>query len=223
MRTVYHGSTEKVSEPKFGFDNRYNDFGAGFYCTDDPKLAEEWAVRRDRDGRMNAYRIDESRLEVMDLCSRGYTVLNWLAILLENRSFDVGVGLAREAREYLIANFATPYRSADVIVGWRADDSGFSFAQDFLAGEISYSQLRTALRVGNLGRQYVLKSERAFKAIGFSGATRALRGECLARKEARDLIARRKYLAELVKNRQPGDLRIGRIIDEGIRSDDKRL
>lgn len=223
MRTVYHGSPEKTSDPRFGFDNRYNDFGAGFYCTADPELAEEWAVRRDRDGRTNAYRIDESRLEVLDLCSRKHTVLHWLAVLLENRTFDLGGGLAREAREYIVANFATPYRSADVIVGWRADDSGFSFAQDFLAGEISYSQLCTALRVGKLGRQYVLKSERAFKAIAFSGSTKALRERCLARKEARDLIARRRYLAELVKNRQPGDLRIGRIIDEGIRSDDKRL
>lgn len=223
MRTVYHGSTGKVIDPKYGFDNRYNDFGAGFYCTEDTELAQEWAVRRDRDGRMNAYRVDERQLEVMDLCSRRYTVLHWLAILLENRTFDLGDGPAREAREYLIANFATPYRSADVIVGWRADDSGFSFAQDFLAGEISYSQLCTALRVGKLGRQYVLKSERAFKATGFSGSTKVLREGCLVRKESRDLIARRKYLAELVKNRQPGDLRIGRIIDEGIRSDDKRL
>lgn len=223
MRTIYHGSAGKVSDPKFGFDNRHNDFGAGFYCTEDPELAEEWAVRRDRDGRTNMYRIDESKLEILDLCSRKYTVLHWLAILLENRTFDVSEGIAREAQEYIIANFATPYRSADVIIGWRADDSGFSFAQDFLSGEISYSQLCTSLRNGKLGHQYVLKSEPAFKAVGFVKSTKALRERYLVRKEACDLIARRKYLAELVKNRQPGDLRIGRIIDEGIRSDDKRL
>ena len=120
-------------------------------------------------------------------------------------------------------NFAVPYRSADVVIGYRADDSYFAFAQDFLSGAIPYSQLNAAMRLGKLGNQCVLKSAAAFGALTFIDATEATRSEWLLRKESRDAEARKSYLTELRKTRIPGDLRIDRIIEEEIKSDDKRL
>jgi len=223
MRVLYHGSAERVDCPRFGFGRRNNDYGLGFYCTEDIELAKEWAVGKDHDGWANVYEIDDSELRILNLNDRKYTILHWLAILLENRQFETEYGLASEAKDYLLANFKAPYKTADVIIGSRADDSYFSFAQDFLSGSISYSQLTAAMRLGKLGNQYVLKSRKAFRQIEYVESLAALREDHLARKEARDQLARRQYLDELRKRRKPGDLRIDRIIDERITGDDERL
>lgn len=223
MRTLYHGSKDRIVAPKFGFGKRQNDYGLGFYCTEDESLAMEWAVSYDHDGWANRYEIDDAGLNVLDLNDGRYCILHWLAVLLENRQFETEYGLPAEAKDYLIANFAVPYKVADAVIGYRADDSYFSFAQDFLSGAISYRQLTAAMRLGKLGNQYVLKSERAFKALKYVDSRPALRKNWLLGKERRDRAARNEYLHELRKRRLPGDLRIDRIIDGGITSDDKRL
>ena len=30
--TIYHGSEKIIQKPVFGFGNKYNDYGLGFYC-----------------------------------------------------------------------------------------------------------------------------------------------------------------------------------------------
>ena len=79
---------------------------------------------------------------------------------MENREFDAPSGLAAEAKEYILKNFTADYKNYDAIIGYRADDSYFSFAQDFINGTISYRQLGNALRLGKLGQQFVLKSKK---------------------------------------------------------------
>ena len=75
--------------------------------------------------------------------------------------------LALEAKEYLIESFSVDYNKYDAIIGYRAGDSYFSFAQDFINGTISYRQLNNAMHLGKLGLQFVLKSEKAFEKINF--------------------------------------------------------
>lgn len=96
-------------------------------------------------------------------------MLHWLTILLENREFDTSAPLAAEAKEYLMNTFHLDYKSADIIIGYRADDSYFSFASDFINGAISYRQLCNAMRLGKLGQQFVLKSKAAFEQLEFLG------------------------------------------------------
>ena len=55
------------------------------------------------------------------------------------------------------------YQNQDAIIGYRADDSYFSFAQDFINGTISYRQLNNAMHLGKLGQQFVLKSQRGIR------------------------------------------------------------
>lgn len=81
----------------------------------------------------------------------------------------------------------------DVIVGYRADDSYFSFAQDFIMGTISLQKLAQAMRLGKLGEQIVLKSEKAFSCIKYIGNELALAQEYYIKKQQRDLAARREY------------------------------
>jgi len=222
-RILYHGSIDKIVAPRFGFGKRNNDYGLGFYCTETLELAKEWAVAKDHDGWANQYEIDEKGLQILNLNDRKYCILHWLAVLLENRQFETEYGLPQEAKEFLTKNFSVPSASADVVIGYRADDSYFAFAQDFISGVISYRQLTAAMRLGKLGDQYVLKSEKAFLALSYLDAVPATREEWLMRKEARDRAARNEYLNELRQKRVPGDLRIDRIIDERVQPDDPRL
>ena len=152
-----------------------------------------------------------------------HTILHWLAVLLENRVFDIGSALAKEAKEYLLKNFALPYKEFDIITGYRADDSYFSFAQDFINGTISVRQLGNAMKLGNLGTQFVLKSRKAFDAVHFKGYEIAESSEWFSKKELRDKTVRRQYFDAERNKRQRGDLYITQILDEEIKADDSRL
>ena len=223
MKIIYHGSKDIIENPKFGKGKPYNDYGLGFYCTENLALAKEWAVDIGRDGYANIYEIDDSRLSVLNLNDEQYTILHWLAILLENRHFDSPSSLSHEAKEYILNNFSVDYKSYDVIIGYRADDSYFSFAQDFLNGTISYRQLNNAMHLGNLGQQFVLKSKKAFDLISFIGYENASFNEWYSRKENRDKAARRDYFDTEKNKRLRGDIYITQIIDEEMNGNDARL
>ena len=140
IKKLYHGSNHIIEHPEFGAGKRYNDYGRGFYCTEQLDMAKEWAVGVGEDGYANCYELDTEGLQILNLNGQGYTILHWLSVLLQNRQVDVPSVLAKDAKEYLIRNFNVDYMNYDVIVGYRADDSYFSFAQDFLNGTISYRQ-----------------------------------------------------------------------------------
>ena len=103
--TVYHGSPVIIEKPQFGVGNPNNDYGLGFYCTETLDLAKEWACSAETDGYANKYTLDMSDLTVLSLTGGDYNILNWLAILLENRKFRIGGDVARQARDYIFKNF----------------------------------------------------------------------------------------------------------------------
>lgn len=223
IKRLYHGSSKIIEKPVFGYGKVYNDYGLGFYCTDDLQMAKEWGVGKNQDGYANCYEIEWDGLQILDLNASDYCILHWLAVLLQNREFDIPSGLALEAKEYLVANFFVDYKNVDVMVGYRADDSYFSFAQDFINGTISYRQLNRAMHLGKLGQQYVLKSEAAFDRISFVGSEIARCDEWYTKKMLRDKTARREYFSVERNRRQKGDFYIMQIMDEEMRADDSRL
>ena len=115
------------------------------------------------------------------------------------------------------------YQDYDVIIGYRADDSYFAFAQDFLSGTISYRQLSNAMKFGNLGQQFVLKSKKAFSLLKYVDNHYADADTWFAQKESRDKLARREYFDAERNKRQRGDLYITQILDERMTADDPRL
>ena len=223
VRKLYHGSCKIIEKPVFGKGKRYNDYGLGFYCTDSLEMAKEWGVSRDKDGYANCYELDCEDLRILDLNGPQYCILHWLAVLLENREFDVPSALALEAKEYILKHFSVDYKDYDAIIGYRADDSYFSFAQDFINGTISYRQLNKAMHLGKLGQQFVLKSQKAFDRIRFIGYETAEHEEWYARQQARDQKARRQYFDVERFKRQRGDLYIMQIMDEEMKPNDPRL
>ena len=220
LKSIYHGSVNEIRNPIFGHGKQYNDYGLGFYCTESLDMAKEWGVGKDRDGYANIYEMNCSGLRILDLHEERFCILHWLVLLLENRTFDLSSALASEAKQFLLAHFSITYQNYDVITGYRADDSYFSFAQDFMTGTISYRQLKNAMFLGRLGNQFVLKSERSFAQIQFIGSEIATSREWYAKKEGRDTEARREYLDLERNRRQRGDLYITQIMDEEMKPDD---
>ena len=223
IRQLFHGSPSIIEKPQFGYGKVYNYYCLGFYCTDSLEMAKEWGVAQNRNGYANRYELDCEGLKILDLNGPSFNILHWLAVLLENREFDVPSGLALEAKEYILNTFRVDYQSQDAIIGYRADDSYFSFAQDFINGTISYRQLNNAMHLGKLGQQFVLKSKQAFDRIQFLGYEVAEHDEWYAKKMLRDRSARREYFSVERNKRQRGDLYITQILDEEMKPDDERL
>ena len=220
---LFHGSEIVVGKPLWGFGKIHNDYGQGFYCTEHKEMANEWAIGDGRNGYVNCYSIDMDGLTLLNLNSDNYNVLHWLAVLLENRVFEISSPLASEAKTYILENFSVNYNEFDLIRGYRADDSYFSFAQDFIGGTISFRQLSEAMMLGDLGEQIVLKSRRAFDRIEFSGYEISRASEWYESRMQRDHSARRRYLDFVRYGRKRGDLFISQIIDEGMKGNDSRL
>ena len=223
LRKLYHGSKDIIQKPVYGYGKKYNDYGLGFYCTEDINMAKEWAATSNQNGYANCYELDCSDLKILNLNAEQFCILHWLTILLQNREFDTPSGLAYEAKAYLLENFKVDYSAYDAIIGYRADDSYFSFAQDFINGTISYRQLNNAMHLGKLGQQFVLKSPAAFQRLEFLGYETADSGEWYQRKALRDRTARRQYFDVERNRRQRGDIYITAILDEEMKPDDPRL
>lgn len=222
-RVIYHGSQNIIEQPVYGASKRHNDYGIGFYCTESLDLAKEWAVDFKRDGYANQYILEDENLRILYLNEGSYCIMHWLALLLDNRRFDVSAGLSKAAKEYIMDNFLLDISDYDVIIGYRADDSYFSFAQDFISGAISYRQLNNAMHLGNLGEQIVLKTEKAFASLEFIKADYVRADEWYVKKAMRDKEARNDYFAVGRSRHQKGDLYIPQILDEEMRADDPRL
>lgn len=221
--TVYHGSPRIIEKPVFGMGNPNNDYGLGFYCTESLELAKEWACSVETDGYANQYALDLKNLSVLSLTGGSYNILNWLFVLLENRKFRIGGEVAKQAKAYIFENFAIDYKNYDVIKGYRADDSYFSFANAFLNNTISVAQLERAMVLGKLGEQIVLISEHAFGSITFTEAIPAPKELYLPKKLARDTAAREDFQKEKGRGSLLTEKYVLDIIREGWKNDDERL
>lgn len=221
IMTIYHGSEQIVEVPTFGLGRQNNDFGLGFYCTESEELAKEWAVSSIRSGFSNRYTLDTEYLNILNLNSPDYTILNWIAVLVEHRLFTIKTPVARRAKRYLIDNFGVKVNAFDLITGYRADDSYFDYAESFLNNGISVEQLARAMRLGKLGEQIVIKSKFAFSKLRYEGFDVAEKEKYYVLRKARDDEANQTYL-EMLEEESDG-LYIQDIMRGGIRNDDPRI
>lgn len=221
MITIYHGSNQIVEVPTFGIGKKNNDFGQGFYCTESNDLAKEWAVSSLHGGFSNRYTLDTQYLNILNLNSPNYTILNWIAVLVEHRVFAIKTPVARRAKQYLIDNFGINVSAYDLIVGYRADDSYFDYAEAFINNAITVEQLAQAMRLGKLGEQIVLKSQFAFSKIQYEGFEIADRNTYYVLRKARDDDANKMFLKILEE--EADGLYIQDIIRGGIKNNDSRI
>lgn len=181
---LYHGSPNKEIVPTYGLGNDKHDYGKGFYLTESPALASEWSVCDpvEKNGWVHKFMLDTRELKILDF--EKYDILSWLAELMKHRDADTGRRYKVLAPRF-IEKYQIPTEGYDVIKGWRANASYFYIAKCFVRDEVDISILPDLLKLGDLGIQYCLKSEKAFQA---------LREEHSALKEVEFLKANPQYI-----------------------------
>ena len=188
--TLYHGSQQIIETPDLSMSRPYNDYGRGFYCTEHVDLAREWAVSERMDGYINEYFLDMNGLNILNLNTRDYHLLHWLALLMNNRKIRLSTPVMRRGAAWLNDHYLISLEGIDIVKGYRADDSYFSFARSFVNNEISLQQLGSAMRLGKLGEQVVLKSQEAFQRIHFKSYKMADHTVYYIKRSQRDFQAR---------------------------------
>lgn len=154
---LYHGSNVVVSEPGLIEQNRFLDFGFGFYTTTNKMQATGFAdkvTKRRKEGRktVSIYKIDEAR--AFEECSvLRFNDANeaWLNFVSSNRS----------------GNYMG--ESYDFIFGPVANDDVYTTFTLYSAGVLTKEQTLESLKIKKLYNQLVLSSEKALSYLKFIG------------------------------------------------------
>lgn len=221
---LYHGSKYIIEKPTLYGGNKTNDYGYGFYCSQEIELAKEWACPDKADGYANEYLLDLGGLKVLDLTDKKYNILNWLAILLQFRIPSNMSMNDKQVKDYILENFMVDISDVDVIIGYRADDSYFTFARDFVRNIITIRQLSSAMELGRLGVQIVLHSNKAFNQLTYIKSHLANGDDYYLKRSIRDLNAKKDYI-DVVRNKSVSkdDLFIMDIIRQEVKNNDSRI
>lgn len=154
---LYHGSNVTVSEPRLVEQNRYLDFGYGFYTTTNKTQAIGFAdkvTKRRKSGErtVSIYEIDEgtafAECSILKFESANEA---WLDFVSENR----------------YGNYSG--EAYDFIYGPVANDDVYTTFTLYTAGVLTKEQTLEALKVKKLYNQLVLTSEKALSYLKFIG------------------------------------------------------
>lgn len=154
---LYHGSNVIVSKPKLIRQNRFLDFGFGFYTTTNKKQAIGFADkvykrRKSGDRIVNIYEIDEQKAFSECMLLR-FDAANeeWLNFVSNNRAGSY------EGEIY------------DFVFGPVANDDVYTTFTLYTAGVLTKEQTLEALKIKKLYNQLVLTSEKALSYLRFVG------------------------------------------------------
>ena len=196
--TLFHGTPDKIVKPSYGKGEDKHDYGRGFYLTEDPNLAKEWAVCRpnETNGFVHQYEFDTDGLKILDFQNKG--VLAWLAELMKHRDAADSKRYRMLAKKF-IEKYGVNTEEYDVIKGWRANASYFYIAKEFVKDNIDIDILEELLSLGGLGIQYCIKSELAYSKLNEveGGLLTVQYAEFNEKYNQRDITARQK-MRELV-------------------------
>ncbi len=221
---LLHGTDHIIEVPDINIGNEYNDYGKGFYCTKAEEMAKEWACKQNTDGFVNRYELNTDGLKTLDLTDGKHTVLNWIAILLKYRTFKLSSEIAIDARDYIIEHYSIDIGDYDVVVGYRADDSYFQYAESFVSNGLPLRSLNKALKLGKLGEQTVLVSQKAFDQIQFIDAAPVSKDEYYPKFIDRDSSARKAFKQEIKKSKvYRDDIFVLDILREEMQNNDPRI
>lgn len=183
---LYHGSSSVVDTPKWGIGKPDNDYGSGFYTTEFYDKAASWALLNGtRDAYVNKYTLDVRNLKIINLNDFG--VLAWLSEVLANRGTfdDSNIAIADE----IVKRYRIPIEDADVVIGYRADDSYTEVIEAFLNKLLSIDEVKRLFYKGKLGNQVFIKSKQAFLQTSFVKAEKVVYDQNLV---TTDISARRE-------------------------------
>ena len=154
---LYHGSNVTVEQPKLIKQNRYLDFGFGFYATTNRdqsvNFAEKVTIRRKTgQATLNIYSIDEN-LAFQECSLLQFDSPNeaWLDFVAANRQG------AYQGKQY------------DLIYGAVANDDVYRTITLYMTGILDKEQTLTALKIRKLFNQLVFATEKSLQYLTFEG------------------------------------------------------
>lgn len=154
---IYHGSNIIVEKPKLIEQNRFLDFGFGFYTTTNSLQAENFAKkvvsRRGGKALVNIYELNEASIDT-NLNVKHFLAPDeaWLDFVTANRN-----------GEYAGVKY-------DLIIGAVANDDVYRTLQVYSSGLLSKEQALAALKIKNLYDQYVFSTVAALERLQFLSA-----------------------------------------------------
>lgn len=157
---LYHGSNVIVEKPKLVPQNRFLDFGFGFYTTTNLAQAISFAGKvatRRQEGRaiVSQYFFDEATaIKELMILHFDSPSEEWLDFVSANRD---GVNVKKEY---------------DIVIGPVADDDVYQTFALYKSGVLTKAQTIDNLKIKKLYDQVVFKLERAFNYIKFIGEAR---------------------------------------------------
>lgn len=97
-KVLYHGSGHIIEKPEYGKGMKNNDYGRGFYCTENLELAKEWACAKQKNGYANIYELDMTGIRFFPMF-----IISGLAFQFEtgNPSYVAGKTGCELAREVI--------------------------------------------------------------------------------------------------------------------------
>jgi len=157
MMVLYHGSNMIVKQPRLILQNRFLDFGKGFYTTENKVQAISFAdkvYRRRKEGKpiVSVYEFDDkAAFAVCNLLRFDFPDEDWLDFVSANRNGS------SQGKEY------------ELIYGAVANDDIFATFTLYAGGELTKEETISRLKVKKLYNQLVLASERALSYLRFTG------------------------------------------------------
>ena len=154
---LYHGSNLVVSEPKLVVQNRFLDFGYGFYTTTNKVQAigfSDKVTKRRKQGTptVSIYEIDEAKaFEECSVLQFDGPNEEWLDFVSENRAGNYS------GKQY------------DFIYGPVANDDVYTTFTLYTSGVLTKEQTIEALKIKKLYNQLVLTSAKALSYLKFCG------------------------------------------------------
>ena len=155
---LYHGSNMIVEQPRLIIQNRFLDFGFGFYTTTNKNQAISFAkkvIKRRKTGNpvVNVYNFDEEKaFEHLKILKFDFANEAWLDFVSMNRAGEYNNKLY------------------DVIIGAVADDDVYRTFALYTEGLLTKQQTLDNLKIKKLYDQVVFTTETALKYLSFEGA-----------------------------------------------------
>ena len=150
---LYHGSNAKLKTPRLIEQNRFLDFGNGFYTTTNKEQAKNFAkkvvARKGGKAIVNIYEIDENISNNLNVRRFNEPNEQWLDFVAENRS-----GIYSKDKY-------------DIIIGEVPNDDVYKTLQLYLNGVLKKQQAIDTLKIKKLFNQYTFATEKALLSLKF--------------------------------------------------------
>lgn len=164
FKTVYHGSIEVVDSVDINKCNWRNDFGKGFYLTDNFKQAVDWAkIKQGRKIEESNFRLTEEDIKaIVNIYMLKEHDLHLLFSVINFDSYNEDwLDLIKNCRS------GNDFYTYDAIYGCIADDKVNRTVNDFLDGKLNTRQALELLTFNDRKFQICLRNPKTFELLTF--------------------------------------------------------